>query len=49
MHVTPCQLSPHGSPPLAVHPGNTGDPRATYSPFIAATARKVQGNYTMHQ
>jgi hypothetical protein len=27
-HVTPCQLSPQGSPALDVHPGKSGDPRA---------------------
>lgn len=35
---TPCHDSPHGSPPLATHPGRTGEPRATYKLLIAATA-----------
>uniref|UniRef100_A0A0A9DZH3 Uncharacterized protein n=1 Tax=Arundo donax TaxID=35708 RepID=A0A0A9DZH3_ARUDO len=29
VHVTPCQPSPQGSPPLVDHPGNIGDPSAT--------------------
>lgn len=29
VHVTPCQLSPQGSPPLADHPGSFGDSSAT--------------------
>uniref|UniRef100_A0A0A9FES6 Uncharacterized protein n=1 Tax=Arundo donax TaxID=35708 RepID=A0A0A9FES6_ARUDO len=38
VHVTPCQSSPQGSPPFAVHPGRVGDPSATYNPFIAETS-----------
>lgn len=38
VHTTPCQLSPHGSPPFAVHPGRSGDPSEMYSPFMAETS-----------
>jgi hypothetical protein len=37
VHTTPCQLSPHGSPPFPVHPGRSGDPSDMYSPFMAET------------
>jgi hypothetical protein len=43
IHTTPCQLSPQGSPPFAVHPGRAGDPSATYNPFIAETAGGMEG------
>lgn len=36
-HWTPCQASPHGSPPEATHPGRTGDSNATYKLRSAAT------------
>lgn len=37
LHRMPCHPSPHGSPPLATHPGRTGDPSETYKLLIAAT------------
>lgn len=39
-HVTPCQASKHGSPPLGIHPGSTGLPIEAYKVFIAATEKK---------
>jgi hypothetical protein len=38
LHRTPCQLSPHGSPPDATQPGRRGDSSARKRLLIAATS-----------
>lgn len=42
LQITPCQASPHGSPPEAVQPGSEGAPSAAYKPLIATTDSKSQ-------
>jgi hypothetical protein len=43
LHRTPCQLSPHGSPPDATQPGRRGDSSARKRLLIAATKANNQG------
>ena len=42
-HRTPCQASPHGSPPLTAQPGSR-EPKAAYKLLIAATMMKQTTN-----
>lgn len=43
LHRTPCQLSPHGSPPDATQPGRRGDSSARKRLLMAATEANNHG------